>query len=70
MKIKSIPNGPNMVETDESLACSVGGAQKAVKSPFYLCRCGHSSNKPFCDGSHLAAKFEAPAAEITVKKKE
>jgi CDGSH-type Zn-finger protein len=23
-----------------------------------LCRCGHSQNKPFCDNSHVAAKFE------------
>ena len=26
-----------------------------------FCRCGASSNKPYCDGSHVDADFEAPA---------
>ena len=30
------------------------------ESNFSLCRCGHSENKPFCDGAHRAANFEAP----------
>ena len=37
------------------------GEALAVKDPFYLCRCGASANKPFCDGSHKKIGFTAPA---------
>jgi len=28
-----------------------------VDEPYALCRCGQSKNKPFCDGTHVAAQF-------------
>jgi CDGSH-type Zn-finger protein len=37
--------------------------------PVFLCRCGHSKEKPFCDASHRAAGFTSAvrAAEIAAE---
>ena len=36
----------------------VGGEIVADTDEVALCRCGHSANKPFCDGSHRKAGFD------------
>ena len=33
------------------------GPEFEVEETYALCRCGHSSNKPFCDGSHKTSGF-------------
>jgi CDGSH-type Zn-finger protein len=43
------------------------GKKYASKESCALCRCGHSKNKPFCDGTHLTIKFDGK--ETTDNKK-
>jgi CDGSH-type Zn-finger protein len=39
-------------------ALDIGGDVSSHRAT--LCRCGHSQNKPFCDGSHEKSRFTAP----------
>ena len=47
--------GEDITITDET-GRSYVLAGRAVVS---LCRCGHSANKPFCDGSHNRVGFQS-----------
>jgi CDGSH iron-sulfur domain-containing protein 3 len=44
-------NGPYVVQGDIALIDADGNAYE-VDDTIALCRCGLSTNKPFCDGSH------------------
>lgn len=56
MRVK--PNGSIRV-TGEVDFLDADGNVLETKRDFSLCRCGRSKEKPFCDGSHKAAGFEA-----------
>jgi CDGSH-type Zn-finger protein len=67
VKITVRPNGPYLVEGE----CEIydpTGAQIATAGGqrIALCRCGASTTKPMCDGTHSKIGFQA--AEAAVKK--
>ena len=37
---------------------SSDGSGYEVRNRVALCRCGHSENKPFCDGTHISEGFK------------
>jgi CDGSH-type Zn-finger protein len=70
-KIVIAKNGPYLVSGNVPLAIQVitpnqegaswdwvEGQSFQANATYALCRCGHSKNKPFCDGSHTKAGFD------------
>jgi CDGSH-type Zn-finger protein/uncharacterized Fe-S cluster protein YjdI len=51
-------NGPLRVRGNLEILSGTGRAVARVTSA-YLCRCGGSANKPFCDGTHAKIGFKA-----------
>ncbi len=59
-EIQVFDNGPLLVKGDVVLKDAEGADFNLEgKTAIALCRCGHSGNKPFCDGSHQGASFES-----------
>jgi uncharacterized Fe-S cluster protein YjdI len=56
IKIEVLPNGPILVQGNVTL--KHGEEEKETKATTYLCRCGASKKKPYCDGSHKNINFE------------
>lgn len=66
-KLTVMNNGSVRVEGDFEVVDQDGkpfglGGRERVS----ICRCGHSANKPFCDGAHKAAGFQSavPAFDL------
>ena len=71
MKINIIKDGPYRVAGGVPLSTEAIGLNEAQESidwvavsdvdtaaPYFLCRCGQSANKPFCDGTHAKIGFD------------
>jgi CDGSH-type Zn-finger protein len=57
-KLTLLPDGPISVQGDFEIL-KADGTKVETKETAYICRCGHSSNKPFCDGTHKKEGFKA-----------
>jgi 3-phenylpropionate/trans-cinnamate dioxygenase ferredoxin subunit len=62
--IEPTENGPYKVTGDVELRDSAGNPIAAPGSTIFLCRCGGSTNKPFCDGTHSKIGFQGAMAAV------
>lgn len=59
-KITLTKNGPYKVEGDDiEIINENGEIIEKSDGDTYFCRCGQSSNKPFCDGAHASIQFDS-----------
>ncbi|MDE3124526.1 MAG: (4Fe-4S)-binding protein [Bacteroidota bacterium] len=56
-RLEVVPNGPLLVYGNVLIKDAYGHESKKNKVTAF-CRCGHSANKPFCDGTHKKIDFK------------
>jgi CDGSH-type Zn-finger protein len=53
-------NGPYVIDSEDVRIVDWTGAEYRIeRRPVALCRCGASTKKPFCDGTHSRVGFLA-----------
>ena len=58
-------NGPYVVDGEEVRVIDWNGVEyQSGRLPIALCRCGGSTRKPFCDGTHSKIGFQAAETAI------
>jgi CDGSH-type Zn-finger protein len=66
VQVKASQNGPYVITGMATYIDAEGNEQKTPGSAIALCRCGQSSNKPFCDGTHRKVGFQSPEVILTM----
>ncbi|MDZ7846070.1 MAG: (4Fe-4S)-binding protein [Owenweeksia sp.] len=57
VRVQVMPNGSLMVHSSVNVEHADGNTEKRTRKSAF-CRCGGSSKKPFCDGTHTKIGFE------------
>lgn len=66
--IRSRENGPYVIEGPVRLVDADGNEYDvSEKKRFSLCRCGGSTTKPFCDGTHSKIGFEGAERAVAAE---
>lgn len=58
VEVLPLPNGPLKLAGNVEMVSGTGKTLNRA-TQLFLCRCGQSKAKPYCDGSHKAAGFQA-----------
>ncbi|MCL4461623.1 MAG: CDGSH iron-sulfur domain-containing protein [Nitrospirae bacterium] len=58
--VKCFKNGPYEIQGDVEITDANGKkVSQDGSGTYHLCRCGGSSKKPFCDGTHSRLHFKS-----------
>lgn len=62
--ITPLENGPYLVRGPVKIVDPDGNQFRVTRETVALCRCGGSTTKPFCDGTHSKIGFQAATKAV------
>ena len=64
-KATVLRHGPIKIEGEFQICDAAGHPfETGAGKPVFLCRCGQSQNKPFCDGTHGKQGFQSEVKAV------